>query len=193
MQTFRSLHELIKLLDRESKLLQEMFHKRSTLTMRFDYALALVDDNEDRLQALLEYGVLRESGNCLEIEDLYLHFFEEVLQVNEEVNISYIQAHIENLKEKIDYYLKENNPKRKFGYYHEVCRTLKGIALTAARNTIDLRRNIDLAYKNEPNYQIKKSKLERYGEKIKNIVALIHRCEDIIDHEEPLFFTMAMD
>lgn len=193
MKNFRSLDELIKMLDREKKLLQEMFLKRSSLSMRYDIVLSLVDEKQERLEALIAYGLLRESGDFIEIEDLYLKFFEEVLQVNEEVNVAYIQAHIDSLKENIDYYLKENNEKRRYSYYHEVSRILKGIALTTMRNTIDLRRNIDTTYKNEPNFQIKKAKLERFSQKIQNIISLVNRCEDIIDKEELTFFTVAMD
>lgn len=72
-------------------------------------------------------------------------------------------------------------------------RTLKNIALTTVRNVIDLKRNLDSTYKNEPNYQIKKVKLQRLGEKLKNIIQLINKCENAIDKDQLLFFRKAMD
>ena len=45
---------------------------------------------------------------------------------------------------------------------------------------------------NEPNYEIKKSKLQRLGEKMKNISQLITESERVIDTEH-VFFSMAMD
>ena len=84
---FRSIEELTKTLSREQGLLSEMFEKRKL--MRFPVALAidLVGGNEARLRKLIDYGVLVEAGNMVEIESDYLNFFEEVLNVNEEISV----------------------------------------------------------------------------------------------------------
>lgn len=193
MRTFRSIDELVRTLDREKELLREMFQKRTSLSFKYDFAVELTDYKEERVQSLINHGVIRSSGDFLEMEDIYLKFFEEVLQVNEEVNVAYIQGHLSRLNEQIEYYLKENNEKRRYTYHNEVRRTLKNIALTTVRNVIDLKRNLDSTYKNEPNYQIKKVKLQRLGEKLKNIIQLINTCEDVIDKEQLLFFREAMD
>lgn len=192
MRTFRSIDELVRTLDREKELLREMFQKRTSLSFKYDFAVELTDYKEERVQSLINYGVIRSSGDFLEMEDIYLKFFEEVLQVNEEVNVTYIQGHLSRLNEQIEYYLKENNEKRRYTYHNEVRRALKNIALTTVRNVIDLKRNLDSTYKNEPNYQIKKAKLQRLGEKLKNIILLINKCEKVID-EQKLFFHEAMD
>ena len=92
MRTFRSIEELIRTLDRERELLREMFHKRTSLSFKYDFAVELTDYKEERVQSLINHGVIRSSGDFLEMEDIYLKFFEEVLQVNEEVNVAYIQA-----------------------------------------------------------------------------------------------------
>lgn len=193
MRTFRSIDELVRTLDREKELLREMFQKRTSLSFKYDFAVELTDYKEERVQNLINYGVIRGSGDFLEMEDIYLKFFEEVLQVNEEVNVTYIQGHLSRLNEQIEYYLTENNEKRRYAYHNEVRRTLKNIALTTVRNVIDLKRNLDSTYKNEPNYQIKKAKLQRLNEKLKNIILLINKCEDVIDKEQMLFFREAMD
>lgn len=193
MRTFRSIDELVRTFDREKELLREMFQKRTSLSFKYDFAVELTDYKEERVHSLINHGVIRSSGDFLEMEDIYLKFFEEVLQVNEEVNVAYIQGHLSRLKEQIEYYLKENNEKRRYMYYNEVRRTLKNIALTTVRNVIDLKRNLDSTFKNEPNYQIKKVKLQRLSEKLKNIIQLINTCEDVIDKEQSLFFHKAMD
>lgn len=97
------------------------------------------------------------------------------------------------LNENIDYYLKENNESRKYKYLKEVRRCLKTIALATVRNVLDLKRNMDNTYKNEPNYEIKKTKLQRLSEKLKNISQLITESERVIDTDQPVFFSMAMD
>lgn len=75
MNTFRSIDELVKMFEREKVLLKEMFYKRKQLSFRYDYALELTEYKEERIRFLIEYGVLRESGDFLEMEDLYLKFF----------------------------------------------------------------------------------------------------------------------
>mgnify|MGYP002542539412 CR=1 FL=1 len=126
-------------------------------------------------------------------KDIYLKFFEDVLEVNEEINVSFVQDYLTRLNENIDYYLKENNEQRKYNYQREVKRCLKNIALTTVRNVMDLKRNMDNTYKNEPNYKIKKTKLVRLDEKRNNIALLIRKSEELIDYGQPVFFRVAMD
>ncbi len=192
MGTFRSIDELIRTIDREKVLLKEMFAKRHSLQFRYDYALEMTEYKEERIRFLIENGVIRDTGDCLEMEDVYQKFFEDVLEVNEEINVSSVRDYISVLNENIDYYLKENNETRKYKYLKEVRRCLKTIALATVRNVLDLKRNMDNTYKNEPNYEIKKSKLQRLGEKMKNISQLITESERVIDTEH-VFFSMAMD
>ena len=193
MNTFRSIDELIKTLDREKMLLKEMFSKRKSPSFRYDYALELTEYKEERIKYLIDYGVIRDSGIFLEMEDIYLKFFEEVLQVNEEINVSFVQEYLDHLNDDIEYYLKENNEQRKYAYQREVKRCLKNIALTTVRNVMDLKRNVNNTYKNEPNYQIKLAKLKKLDEKRQNIALLITRSEDLIDNQQPTFFRVAMD
>lgn len=193
MSTFRSIEELVKSLDREKELLKEMFSKRKSLSFRYDYALEMTEYKEERVRYLIDYGIIRDTGDFLEMEDIYLKFFEDVLEVNEEINVSFVQDYLTRLNENIDYYLKENNEQRKYNYQREVRRCLKNIALTTVRNVMDLKRNMDNTYKNEPNYQIKKTKLVRLDEKRNNIALLIRKSEELIDYQQPVFFRVAMD
>lgn len=105
MGTFHSIDELIKTLDREKVLLKEMFAKRHSLQFRYDYALEMTEYKEERIRYLIENGVIRDTGDCLEMEDVYQKFFEDVLEVNEEINVSSVRDYISVLNENIDYYL----------------------------------------------------------------------------------------
>ena len=113
---FRSIEELTKTLSREQRLLSEMFEKRKLMKFPSGLAIDLVGGNEQRLRKLVDYGVLVESGNAVEIESDYLNFFEEVLNVNEEISVLSVQECINTLKENIGYFLQETNPNRKAGY-----------------------------------------------------------------------------
>ena len=179
MTTFHSIDELLKMMSREQLLLKQMFGKRKQQSFRREYALELTEYKLQRIQSLIDHGVLRENGSFLEMEDIYLHFFEQVLEVNEEINTSFVNEHISYLKDTISYYQQENHEKRKTTYLRTIKRILRNIALTTLRNVIDLKRNIDSTFKNEPNYQIKKKKLVRLDEKRRDIEALIRVSEEI--------------
>lgn len=169
-----------------------MFAKRKTLSFRLDLAETLVDYKMSRIQYLVDYGVIRDNGNFLELEDVYLKFFEEVLKVNEEINVESVKANIDHLNETIEYYLQETNESSKYNYLREVRRSLKNIALNTKRNVIDLKRNVDNTYKNEPNYKIKKSKLKHLDEKRDGIKLQIKEAERVLENQTA-FFKVAMD
>ena len=190
---FRSLDELIHALDRERKLLQALFQDRKRLSFRYDLARELASNRDESIEFLRRYGIIRENGDFVELEDVYLSFFEEVLEVNEEISVASVKESIDSLNNAIDYYLSENKPSRKYGYLRDVKRILRKIALTTLRNVIDLKRNIDNTYKNEPTFAIKKKKLVHLDEKRRDIAVLINECERVIDEKQTTFFMIAMD
>ena len=189
---FRTIEELTKTLSREQGLLSEMFEKRKLMKFPIGLALELVGGNEARLRKLLDYGVLVETGNTVEIESDYLNFFEEVLNVNEEISVLSVQECINTLKEYIGYYLQESNANRKAGYQDSVRQLLKKTGFRTLKNVVDLKRNMDHAYKQEPNYVIKKKKLQNLDEKSHSIRSMIRECEKLMDTEHA-FFLMAND
>ena len=189
---FRSIEELTKTLSREQRLLSEMFEKRKLMKFPVGLAIDLVGGNETRLRKLVDYGVLVESGNTVEIESDYLNFFEEVLNVNEEISVLSVQECINTLKENIGYFLQETNPNRKAGYQDNVRQLLKKTGFRTLKNVVDLKRNMDNTYKQEPNYIIKKKKLQNLDEKSHSIRAMIRECEKLMDNEHA-FFIMAND
>lgn len=189
---FRTIEELTKTLSREQRLLGEMFEKRKLMKFPLGLALDLVGSNEARLRKLLNYGVLVRSGNTVEIESDYLNFFEEVLNVNEEISVLSVQECINTLKEYIGYFLQEANANRRAGYQDSVRQLLKKTGFRTLRNVVDLKRNMDNAYKQEPNYVIKKKKLQNLDEKSHSIRAMIRECEKLMDNEHA-FFIMAND
>ena len=189
---FRTIEELTKTLSREQRLLSEMFEKRKLMKFPLGLALDLVGDNENRLKRLVDYGVLVEAGNTVEIESDYLNFFEEVLNVNEEISVLSVQECINTLKEHIGYFLQETNVNRKAGYQDSVRQLLKKTGFRTLKNVVDLKRNMDHAYKQEPNYLIKKTRLQNLDEKSQSIRSMIRECEKLMENEHA-FFIMAND
>lgn len=194
MTNFNSIKELLSTLAREHKLLTEMFEKRKTLSYKYDFALELVEYKEERIEYLIHHSVVIRNGNFLEIDDQFLQFFEEVLEVNEEINISTINENIRNVKENILYYLKENNRNRQYNYLRTVKGALRKIGNVTFRNVIDLKRNVDNTFKNEPNYKVKKAKLENLDTRRIDINLFIEQTDRLISgEEEQTFFKSALD
>ena len=189
---FHSIEELTKTLSKENVLLSQMFEKRKLLKFGHGLALELVNGNEARLRRLIDYGVLVEAGNTLEIESDYLNFFEEILNVNEEISVLSVQECINTLKEHIGYFLQETNVNRKTNYQDSVRQLLKKTGFRTLKNVVDLKRHMDDTYKQEPNYRIKKQKLQNLDEKAHSIRSMIRECEKLMDNEQA-FFVMAND
>lgn len=60
MNTFKNIKELISALNREERLLSEMFKKRKSINFKYEYALDIVENNDSRIQYLLNRGVIRQ-------------------------------------------------------------------------------------------------------------------------------------
>ena len=193
MNTFNDLKELVTALKREEKLISEMFGKRKSLDYKHSYAMELVDYEEDRINFLIQRSVLRENAGLLEIDDQYLEFFEQVLDVNEEINLSYIDENIKSIGENINYFLNENNENRKHTYLRFIKKTFRKIGITTMRSVVDLRRNIENTFKNEPNYKNKQLKLEHLDEKRTLVKNLIKQTLSLINEEQLTFFKTSLD
>jgi len=194
MNHFNSIKELLNTLSRGQKLLAEMFEKRKTLSYKYEYALDVMDNNVDAIQLLLSKNIIRQNGAYLELDDQFLQFFEQILEVNEEINTSYINENIRQVKDEyMLYYLQANSDAERYKYLKAVKSSLLKISRITIRNIIDLNRNIENTFKTEPNYKIKLSKLENHKLKLVAIQQLIEQTEKLITEDELTFFKTAID
>lgn len=191
MLHFQNIKELLNLLARSKELLAEMFEKRKLFAYKYDLALEFLD--EEVIESLKNKGVLRQNGANLELDDQYLQFFEQVLEVNEEINISYINENVEQVKQNINYYLQETNETRQYNYIKLIKSSLRKTGRITLRNIIDLNRNIENAFKSEPNYKIKIERLQNFDQKRRIISVLIDQMELLITGDELTFFKSALD
>ncbi|MGB0868518.1 MAG: hypothetical protein ACPG6V_08830 [Flavobacteriales bacterium] len=193
MQSFINLKELISGIKREEKLLSEMFTQRQNLSFTYDMALKYVDNDESRLNYLIERSVLRMNDRFLEIDYLYLQFFENTLEVNDEISISYVNENLQHIKDNILYFYNERNENRKYSYLRTIKSTFRKIGQITLRNVIDLRRNIETTFKNEPNYKNKKAKLEKLDVVRETIINVVFQTQQLINEDEAAFFKSAFD
>jgi len=192
MQSFSTIKEFIDALARESRLFTALFDKRN-MRLRYDDALLLVDDREDKIGFLEQRSAVIRNGDYLELDPRYVSFFEEILDINAEINPSFIQENIENIRSNINFYLEEHNESRKYNYLRKVKTDLRKTGRIIVRNVVDLGRNIEDAYKTEPTYKIKIAKLQRYDEKTAAILKLTEVIRNLVFEKEQLFFQKAMD
>jgi hypothetical protein len=194
MNHFNSIRELLTTLSRGHKLLAEMFEKRKSLSYKYEYALDVLENNEDVIQLLLSKNIIRQNGTYLELDDQFLQFFEQILEVNEEINTSYINDNIKQVKDEyMLYYLQANNDSDRYRYLKAVKSALRKIGRITIRNILDLNRNIENAFKTEPNYKIKLLKLGNHKLKLVAIQQLIEQTEKLINEDELTFFKTASD
>lgn len=191
MLPVHSVKELINLLHKSRDLLAEMFEKRKLFAYRYEDALELFD--EETIETLKGKNIIRQNGANIEIDEQYLEFFEQILQVNEEINISYINENIKEIKQNINYYLQETNSSRQFSYMKSIKSSLRKIGKITLRNIVDLNRNIENTFKTEPSYKIKIEKLENYDSKRHDISLLIEQTDQLVSNDELTFFKTAVD
>jgi hypothetical protein len=191
---FNSIRELLTTLSRGNKLLAEMFEKRKSLSYKYEYAVDLMEGNEDVIKLLLNKNIIRQSANYLELDDQFLKFFEEILEVNEEINTSYINENIRQVKDEyMLYYLQATTDSERFKYLKAVKFALRKIGKITMRNIVDLNRNIENAFKTETNYKIKLSKLENHKLKMEAIQQMVVQTEKLVNEDELTFFKTAID
>ena len=129
----------------------------------------------------------------MELDGQFLEFFEQVLYVSEEINLSYIDENIKNIKENIVYFLNESSENRRYAYLRFIKKTFRNMGLITLRSVVDLRRNIENTFKNESNYKNKQLKLENLDEKRTVVTNLIQQTLLLINEEELTFFNRALD
>ena len=195
MNAFRNIDALLRVIAREKELIKFLFTGRKAPSLRPEQAMEhFLEGDERRLNLLLDHGVIRLSeGGVLVLEETYLRFFEEVLEVNEEINVQSVKQHIDALNENIELWLTAGTDPQRFRYMGEILRILRNISLSTHRNVIDLKRNIDSTYKNERDYALKRKRLEILDRKRADIALLIKEAEKVIDERHPTFFGMSMD
>ena len=185
MNAFRDIDALLRVIAREKELLKFLFTGRKAPSLRPEQAMEhFLEGDERRLNLLLEHGVIRkiEEGGVLVLEETYLRFFEEVLEVNEEINVQSVKQHIDALNENIELWLTAGTDPQRFRYMGEILRILRNISLSTHRNVIDLKRNIDSTYKNERDYALKRKRLEILDRKRADIALLIKEAEKVMEN-----------
>lgn len=191
MAYFRNIKELTRTLYQGQKLLFDMFQKRKTISVKYDDAVETLEGKEDSLKRMIKFGVIIQSGNNLELDGTYQEFFEKILAVNEEISIASVKENIDSLKLNIASYLAAYSM-RQPQFLRQIRHIFSKINQNTRRNVLDLKRNVEHTYKQEPNFKIKELRLKAFDEKATAIKELITKTETLID-DEAIFFSTVQD
>ncbi|MEO0044474.1 MAG: hypothetical protein RL329_3922 [Bacteroidota bacterium] len=193
MNLFASFTDLLSILYQGRDLLAKMFGDRKAHAFPYETALKVVREQEHIINKLLGKNIILKNGSNLIINDAYLTFFEQIFEVNEEVNTSYIHEKIDKINRDIKAYLVAQTQVSRMKYLKEVKSTLQVVEKVIFKSIVDLNRNIQDVFQTEPNYKIKVLKLKHYDEKLTDLRQLIHQTRQLIDTHEILFFKTVID
>lgn len=191
IKTFRDLDELLRVFQSEHKLIRQLFlFKDGTIT--YSDALSQVEYNNERFNYLISKGVIRSDGDTVELEDVYLTFFEEILLANEEISIQDVKECVDSFLDPIRNYMDSTSQIRRNEYVSKARRAIRSISQRTMQNAIKLKRNVENTYKHIPEYAIKKRNLQKLKEQKRSIDELIRAVEKEISNQT-IFFETAND
>jgi hypothetical protein len=190
MPRFRTIEELLLELYRHRGLLSGMFGKRY-LSVTEEEILPLLDDDAEKLDRLVGYGILEKEHNTYSLDSQLREFFEEFLEINEEVHVLYIQEYLEKIDNLRNYYLKETNQRRKNQHSQKIKHYLRRINRVTLGNVKTLRKKTDDTYKAETNYDVKRDTLKDLRDQRDKLEGVLQAVEKRLTDE--LFFRNAAD
>ena len=161
MFVFHSIKELIETLYQNRNLIGFLFSKRR-IVVHYDNLLSYMDNDEDKIETLINKNILVRLGNGIELHEDILTFLEKFTDTSEEITVGYIHDLVQNIEENIALYLLENNKEKRFKYLFKVRKELNNVGKNILSNIKVMRRSIENMYVTESNYRIKKQVLENY-------------------------------
>ncbi|MFO7570042.1 MAG: hypothetical protein R6W75_09610 [Smithellaceae bacterium] len=159
-----TVKDFIKLLNRNYDLISLLFGQRKSGVKREQVENSLYTDSR-RLDALFSNDIIQETGSgVLRLNESISRFFEDFLNIGEQIDTAYIAEEIKRLQEHIDYYFGVENAREKEKYLAEIKINLARLNRDIEQNIIRLQTNIETVYKTEQDFGIKEKKLNKYRE-----------------------------
>ncbi|GEM_PF-3290051 len=178
MFVFNSIKELIETLYKERELIDFLFNKREK-SISYENLLNYLDDNQEKIQNLLEKSILNQTGNSIELDSRIKDFFENFADTAKEINIEYTDYLIKSLNEKLFLFEEEKRQTKKDEYAHKIKSTIREIAKNIIRNINIIRNSIEDVYATEKNFKIKLFLLNNFDSKRIALDKLIDEIEHL--------------
>lgn len=190
MAKFEKIENLLGELYKHRNLFTALFDKRM-FPIQEEMVLPLVDHDTEKLERLAAFDLLFRNQSQISLESRLQEFFEEFLEVDENVHVLYIQENLNQIKTNQSYYLKENQANKRDQYLIKIKKHLRRITQITLQNVKTLRNNTDETYKTETNFEIKKEKLTNLRNQRDELEGVIKAVERLL--QDDLFFKTAVD
>jgi hypothetical protein len=176
MFAFNSIKDLISTLYREREIIDFLFSKRKN-SVKYDNLLEFVNFEEEKLTSLIEKNILVQFGSTVDLNQDILDFLEKFTDSIEEINYEYTSGLIRILKENIQNWELEKRPNKQNEYLLKIKRNIGNVGKDVLRNVTTLRGSVEDVFATEKVFSIKKSKLQEYDNKRKNLDDLLEQID----------------
>jgi hypothetical protein len=178
MFVFNSIKELIETLHKERELIDFLFNKREK-SISYENLLNYLEDNQEKIQNLLEKSILSQTGNSIELDSRIKDFFENFADTTKEINIEYTDYLIKSLNDRLFLFENENKQSKKDEYARKIKSTIREIAKNIIKNINIIRNSIEDVYATEKNFKIKLYLLNNFDSKRIALDKLIDEIEHL--------------
>ncbi len=142
-----TVKDFIRLLNRNNELVSLLFGHRKSGIKREELENSPFTDNK-RLDTLLHNKVVQETGHdIIRLNESISRFFEDFLNIGEQIDTAYIAEEIKRLNEHIGYYFEVGNAREKEKYLAEIKINLGRLNRDIEQNVIRLQSNIEMVCK----------------------------------------------
>ncbi|WP_153630627.1 hypothetical protein [Prolixibacter sp. SD074] len=176
MFAFNSIKDLISTLYKEREIIDFLFSKRKN-SVKYDNLLEFVNFEEEKLTSLIEKNILVQFGSTVDLNQDILDFLEKFTDSIEEINYEYTSGLIRILKENIQNWELEKRPNKQNEYLLKTKRNIGNVGKDVLRNITTLRGSVEDVFATEKVFSIKKSKLQEYDNKRKNLDELLEQID----------------
>lgn len=181
MFKFQTIKDFITTLNRNQKLLTELFNKRNISLQYDDFVNSLEEHEVLELDKLIDGNIVNVEGGMVNLESELGDFFETFLDVRTTINTGMVQDIINNIQQEEAYYLEEQNTQRREGYLKKIKKGLKKLEQVVLGQVRILWESIEQVYKTEVNLKIKLSKLNDFRDKRDTIERLVSQLEEMFN------------
>ncbi|MCF8231179.1 MAG: hypothetical protein K9J27_03240, partial [Bacteroidales bacterium] len=179
MPGFQHIEELIRELYNSRSVLSGLFEKRH-IEIDVDMLMPFLDDDEEKLNRLVAHGIIGREKRTVYLDSRIREFFEEFLEVEEDVHVLYIQEYLDKIKEHKNYYLKSHREQKQQEHRQKIKHYLRRIIKVTVSNVKALRKNTDETYKGEVDFEVKKEKLTNLREQRDRLEGLLRAVENLL-------------
>lgn len=187
MFAFNSIKDLINTLYREREIIDFLFAKRKN-SVKYDNLLEFVNFEEEKLTTLIEKNILVQFGNTIDLNQDILEFLEKFTDSIEEINYEYTSGLIRILKENIQNWEIEKRLNKRNEYLLKIKRNIGNVGKDVLRNVTTLRGSVEDVFATEKDFTIKKSKLQEYDNKRKNLDDLLEQIDAFFQESTWAYF-----